>query len=176
MSLTFTTVGGPLPGLAKLVAAVLLFGATLGRAVAVELLAPTPTPAPALPFWPLPEGGLIITFGLGPEVINSFPGAKTYSVLPLPWLDWHKSGEIEAFHTPDDGFGLSLLDLGQLKAGPVARYVPERGTGNGNFAGLPSVPWIAEVGGFVEYWPADFLRGISNCGKASTVMSVLMAI
>jgi MipA family protein len=159
LSFIFTAVEGCLKKLVKLVAGAILFGAMIGRGVAADL--PAPTPTPALPLWPIPEEGVIITVGLGPELANSFPGAKTYRVLPLPWLDWHKPGEIEAFHAPDDGFGLPLLDLGQFKAGPVARYVPERGlsNGSGNFAGLPTVPWTVELGGFVEYWPTDFLRG-----------------
>jgi MipA family protein len=98
---------------------------------------------------------------MGGEVANSFPGSRTYTGYALPYLDWRKPGEREAFHSPDDGFGVTLLDLGYFKAGPVGRYIEERGlsNGNGNFSGLANVGWTVELGGFFEVWPTDWLRG-----------------
>jgi len=112
-------------------------------------LAPAPAPAP-----------LIVTLGLGPQAIPSFPGARTYRVWPTGTLAWRRQGDPEAFTAPDDGFGLALLDLGWLKAGPVGRVLPRRGlsNGNGNFYGLPNVGWTLEIGGFTEVWLAPFLR------------------
>jgi MipA family protein len=99
--------------------------------------------------------GWIVTLGVGPEVAPSFPGAKTYRVYPLPLFAWHRANEPMPFSAPDDGFDVALLDLGWIKAGPVARIVPNRGlsNGNGNFVGLPNVGWTGEIGGFLEVWP-----------------------
>ena len=147
---------------------------TLGQALAAELPFPVPAPAtyvpeappplfppsvlPALPFLP---PGLVVTVGAGAEAANSFPGAKTYTGFPIPYFDWRKPGDPLPFHAPDDGFGIALLDFGMFRAGPVGRYVAQRdlSNGNANFVGLPNVATTIELGGFVEFWPTDFLRG-----------------
>ncbi len=43
-------------------------------------------------------------------------------------LDVRRPGEPIPFSSPDDGFGIPLLDYGWIKAGPVGRIVPQRGT------------------------------------------------
>jgi outer membrane protein len=149
--------GGKLRKFLHFVACATFFGMTLGPALAADL--PVPAPAPVAPA-PTLIPPMLITVGLGAEVVNSFPGAKTYRVLPYPYFDWRKPGEPEPFHAPDDGYGVSLLNFGSFKAGPVARVIPDRGLsyGNGNFNGLPYVGWTLELGGFAEYWVTDFLR------------------
>lgn len=114
-------------------------------------LAPAPASAPT---------PLILTLGLGPQAIPSFPGAGTYRVWPTGTFAWRRQGEPEPFTAPDDGFGVALLDLGWLKAGPVGRVLPRRGlsNGNGDFYGLHNVGWTLEIGGFTEIWLAPFLR------------------
>jgi outer membrane scaffolding protein for murein synthesis (MipA/OmpV family) len=113
--------------------------------------APAPAPQPS---------SLTVSLGLGPQVIPSFPASKTYRVWPTGTLSWRRPGDPPAFSAPDDGFGIALLDLGWLRAGPVARLLPRRGlsNGNGNFYGLPNVGWTLEIGGFTEVWLAPFLR------------------
>ena len=119
---------------------------------------------PASP--PPPPEGWIITLGIGPNVFTSFPGAKSVSIWPTGYITYYRPGEPEPFVSPDDGFGIALLDLPWLKVGPVARFISERtlsgafGTigNNNNFFGLHDVGFTAELGGFLELWPADFLR------------------
>ncbi len=125
-----------------------LLAASVSTASAADL-APAPAPAP-----------LIVTLGLGPQVIPSFPGARTYRVWPIGTLAWRRQGDPIPFTAPDDGFGLALLDLGWIRAGPVGRVLPRRGlsNGNGNFYGLHNVGWTFEIGGFTELWLAPFLR------------------
>lgn len=118
------------------------------------------------PAAPPPAEGWIITLGVGPNVFTSFPGAKSVSIWPTGYITWHKPGEPEPFVSPDDGFGIALFDIGWLKAGPVARFIPERTPGgafgtignNNNFFGLHNVGFTAELGGFIEAWPIEFLR------------------
>lgn len=123
-------------------------------------LAPQPAPPPA------PEGW-IVTLGIGPNVFTSFPGAKSVSIWPTGYITYHRPGEPEPFVSPDDGLGVALLDLGWLKAGPVARFISQRtlsggfGTiisNNQNFFGLHDIGFTAELGGFLEIWPAEFFR------------------
>jgi hypothetical protein len=120
-------------------------------------------PPPAPP--PAPDGW-IITLGLGPDVFTTFPAAKSVSIWPTGYLTFHRPGEPEPFVSPDDGFGIPLLDLPWIKAGPVARFIPARSlggsfgslSGNQNFFGLHDVSFTAELGGFLELWPTDFFR------------------
>ncbi|MCI0736178.1 MAG: MipA/OmpV family protein [Beijerinckiaceae bacterium] len=121
-------------------------------------LPPPPPPAPA---------GWIVTLGIGPNLFTSFPGASSVSLWPTGYLTIHRPGEPQPFVSPDDGLGIALLDLGWVKAGPVARFISERtlsggfGTvigNNQNFFGLHDIGFTAEIGGFVEIWPAEFFR------------------
>jgi outer membrane protein len=115
---------------------------------------------------PAPVEGWTITLGVGPEVFTSFPGAKSASIWPTGYISYRRPGEPEPFISPDDGFGIAILNLPWIKAGPVARFISERtlsgGVGslsnNQNFFGLHNVGFTAELGGFLELWPTDFIR------------------
>ena len=151
-----------------------LFAIAASAATAAE-----PPPQP-----PAPQGW-IITLGIGPEVFTSFPGASSVSIWPTGYITYRRPGEPEPFVSPDDGLSIALLDLPWIKAGPVARFISERtlsgGFGsigsNGNFFGLHNVGFTAEIGGFLELWPTDFIRarlearGGSAAPTASTVTS-----
>src|SRR3984893_3538755 len=132
-----------------------LFAIAASAAGAADLTPPTPAPE-----------GWIITLGLGPEVFNSFPGAKTVSIWPTGYITYRRPGEPEPFVSPDDGISIALLDLPWIKAGPDARFISERTLSGGfgsignnrNFFGLHNVGFTAELGGFLELWPTDFIR------------------
>src|SRR5258707_13149979 len=100
-----------------------------GSAFAADMPAVTPPPVFASGQW-------LLTVGVGPEVVNQFPGSKTYTVVPNGSISrWHP-GEPEPFVAPDDGFTIEVIDFNGFHAGPVARYISRRGLsdGNGNFA------------------------------------------
>jgi outer membrane scaffolding protein for murein synthesis (MipA/OmpV family) len=115
---------------------------------------------PAAPAQPAPASGWQVTVGLGPQLQTAFPGARAVTVWPTGTLDLRRPGEPIPFSSPDDGFGLSLLDYGWIKAGPVARIVPSRGLSNGNgaFYGLPNVNWTLELGIYGELWYTEHFR------------------
>jgi MipA family protein len=118
------------------------------------------------PPMPAPVEGWTITLGVGPEVFTSFPGASSVSIWPTGYISYRRPGEPEPFVSPDDGLGIALLDLPWIKAGPDARFISERTPNGGfgvigsnrNFFGLHNVGFTAELGGFLELWPADFIR------------------
>jgi MipA family protein len=117
------------------------------------------------PITPAPIEGWVINLGVGPNVFNSFPGAKSYSVWPTGYIAYHRPGEPDPFIAPDDGFSIALLDLGWIKAGPVARFIPRRslsggflGGSNGSFYGMHNIGLTAEIGGFLELWPSEHFR------------------
>jgi outer membrane scaffolding protein for murein synthesis (MipA/OmpV family) len=132
----------------------------VNRLVLASFLA-APTAAAAADLAPPPPAsGWTVSIGLGPELLPSFPGARTYRVWPTGTFAWRRPGDPPAFAAPDDGFGIALLDLGWIKAGPVGRILPRRGLsyGNGNFYGLRNVGWTLELGGFAEVWLSERLR------------------
>lgn len=111
-------------------------------------------PQPAAP------SGWVVSLGIGPIAVPTFPASKTYQVWPTGTFAWRGPNEPPPFSSPDDGFGIALLNLPMLVAGPVARILPSRGlrNGNSNFYGLHNVGWTLEIGGFAEVWLAPFFR------------------
>lgn len=101
--------------------------------------------------------GWIVTVSVIGAVAPSFPGSSQMRPYPFPSVSFRRVGEPEAFSTPDEGFGLDLIDLGQFRAGPVANFVFQRGQRDGLF-GLRRISLTHEVGGFAELYPIDHLR------------------
>jgi outer membrane protein len=124
-------------------------------AFAADLPSSTVTPAFATP------AEFTVILAAGPEVGPSFPGAKSFTVLPSIHVAYLRPGEHDFFYSPDDSFDIALINTGFFRAGPAGNFIDRRGLsgGNGQFFGLPNVGLSAEVGGFAEIWPwQDHLR------------------
>ena len=144
----------------------LSFAQRLSFASLIAITASAANAADLTPPPPAPVEGWTVTLAVGPEAFTSFPGARSVSIWPTGYITYRRPGDPEPFVSPDDGFGIALLDLPWIKAGPVARFISERtlsgGVGtlgnNNNFFGLHNIGFTAELGGFVELWPAEWLR------------------
>lgn len=101
--------------------------------------------------------GWIVTVSVIGAVSPSFPGSGQVRPYPFPSVAVRRVGEAETFSTPDEGFGLAILDEGYLRAGPVANFTFQRGQRDGLF-GLRRIGLTHEVGGFVEAHPFDHFR------------------
>ena len=90
------------------------------------------------------------------------PTGSRYETRPVPYLDldW---GNVSL--STDDGLTWSALDTHGLTAGPYINYLSGR-TSNGELQGLRNVSDMAEVGGFVQYAPANFWRVYAQLGQA----------
>jgi outer membrane protein len=86
--------------------------------------------------------GWIVTVRVTGAVTPSFPGSSQLRPYPFPSISFRRVGEPEVFSTPDEGFGLSLIDTGIFRAGPVANFVFKRG----------------QRDGFVEVNPVEHVR------------------
>ncbi|WP_363349980.1 MipA/OmpV family protein [Methylocystis echinoides] len=132
-------------------ATILVWGAASlgfgGAGVAADLVPPPKTDA----------RGWIVTVSVIGAITPSFPGSGQVRPYPFPSVSFRRVGEPESFSTPDEGFGLDLIDLGYLKAGPVANFVFQRGQRDGLF-GMRRVGLTHEIGGFVEVYPFDHFR------------------
>ena len=136
-------VGGGLAGLC------LLAVAPAGPAFAADLV---PQAATAPPQW---------TIELGVEVrsLPHYQGSDVYGFYPVPLFDVRPAGTPSRFHAPRDGIGYAVLDTDTFKAGPVAQVeLGRRVKRNPALEGLGNVGATAEVGGYVDYWAAPWLR------------------
>ncbi|WP_077046373.1 MipA/OmpV family protein [Pseudomonas sp. KK4] len=90
------------------------------------------------------------------------PSGSRYETRPVPYLDlgW---GDVSL--STDDGLTWSALNANGFSAGPFVNYLPGR-TSNRQLQGLRDVPDMGEVGGFVQYAPADFWRVFASVGQA----------
>jgi len=100
--------------------------------------------------------------GLGLSYQPHDPTGSRYEIQPIPYfdLDW---GSVSL--GTDDGLTWSALNTNGFTAGPYINYLPGR-TSNGSLQGLRNVSNMAEVGGFVQYAPADFWRVYAQLGQA----------
>ena len=90
------------------------------------------------------------------------PSASRYQTVPLPYfdLDW---GDVSL--DTDDGLTWRALKADGWSAGPFINYLPGRNA-NGPLRGLRDVPDRAQLGGFVQYSPAEFWRVYAQLGRA----------
>ncbi len=90
------------------------------------------------------------------------PTGSRYETRPVPYvdLDW---GAVSL--STDDGLTWSALNSNGFTAGPYLNYLQGR-TSNGSLQGLRNVSDMAEVGGFIQYAPADFWRVYARVGQA----------
>ncbi|MNO39973.1 MltA-interacting protein MipA [compost metagenome] len=100
--------------------------------------------------------------GLGLSYQPHDPTGSRYETRPLPYLDldW---GDVSL--GTDDGLTWNAFKVNGFSAGPFVNYLPGR-TANGQLQGLRDVPDMGEVGGFVQFAPADFWRVFASVGQA----------
>lgn len=100
--------------------------------------------------------------GAGVSYQPKEPTGTRYETTAIPYLDldW---GNVSL--GTDDGLTWSALKTNGFSAGPYLNYLSGR-TANGALSGLRDVSSMAEVGGFVQYAPADFWRVYAQLGRA----------
>ncbi len=120
-----------------------------GIAAAADLpVEPSPPPAQATYAPPAPDW--IVTVGAEVRAIPAWPGAPTteYGLTGVPLFALQKPGDPPFFFGARDGFGVPILDFGQLQLGPVGKLVwPRYASSYSQLNGLGDVPWAAQIGG-----------------------------
>jgi outer membrane protein len=118
-----------------------------------------PPPPFELPFLPALSGTWTATIGAEGTYKPDFEGASASMLSPVPILYIRRAGSPDNFHSPRDNASIALIDFGDLRAGPVAKFVPARNQGsNTALYGLGDVNAAFELGGFIEYFPVDWFR------------------
>ncbi|RXT46652.1 hypothetical protein B5V03_16635 [Bradyrhizobium betae] len=118
-----------------------------------------PAPPFEVPMLPSPSGNWTVMVGIGGEYTPDFVGSKNGKFLPIPIFSIRRAGSIDQFRGPRDSASIALLDVGNFRAGPAFKYVSSRKSDKySELTGLGDVKAAYELGGFVEYYPVDWLR------------------
>jgi outer membrane protein len=118
-----------------------------------------PAPPFELPLVPSVSGSWTATVGIGAEYKPDFEGAKRSMLSPVPIFSIRRAGSPEQFRAPLDGASIALLDFGNLRAGPAAKFKAARNAASfPELNGFGNVNAAVEIGGFVEYFPVDWFR------------------
>lgn len=92
-------------------------------------------------------------------VAPDFEGAKDLMFKVSPIISLGKAGPEARFTSRNDGISFSLYDNGSVRAGATGKIVFERdGDDADELKGLDPVRFGAEIGGFAEVYPTDWLR------------------
>ena len=118
-----------------------------------------PAPPFELPVLPSPSGNWTATVGIGGEYRPDFQGSKNWMLVPIPIFSIRRAGSTAQFRGPRDSASIALIDFGDLRAGPAAKFVAARkSSDHSELNGLGDVKAAFELGGFVEYYAVDWLR------------------
>jgi outer membrane protein len=136
-------------------------GAAFAAALAV---AATPTRAQVDEPWPKGGGGPSLLFGwslsnvrVGAHVEPDYLGSDDYRVTPNLAVTLSRVGSQPTFSAPDDGVSIVLVGNRRLGAGLAGRGRPARNDHH-DLRGFETVDWTLEAGGFVNWWPVEWLR------------------
>ncbi|HEX3939376.1 MAG TPA: MipA/OmpV family protein [Xanthobacteraceae bacterium] len=130
-----------------------------GFAMAADLPSAPAASAPAAYTAPVPDW--IVTVGVEGRVVPAWAGAAVSApaVTGFPLFSVRNQGSPPDFPGARDSIGFSLIDIGQIKIGPAFKLVWERRAADyAALNGLGDVDYALQAGGFVEYWPASWLR------------------
>jgi outer membrane protein len=114
---------------------------------------------------PKDDGPLLITLGANGVWGPRFEGARRNEIGPWPIISWRNANSKEWLDLPTDGIDYALVETENFRAGPVGYFRWQRDNatisqrGFRRFGeGRNSIDLSLEAGGFVEYWPSQWLR------------------
>lgn len=123
---------------------------------AASALAAGATAEPA----PVSHPDWTVTVGVEGRVLPSYEGSAKSMLAPYPLFDVRRAGTPRNFSSPRDGFSFGILDSRRFQVGPAVKMrFPRKEGSDSDLRGLGDIGWTVEAGGFVEYWPAEWLRG-----------------
>jgi MipA family protein len=95
---------------------------------------------------------------LGVGVEPDYLGSDDYRLVPSGSISFaRRRGKPHAWAAPDDGFNVGLVGGETLSAGLVGRWRSGRGNDH-DLRGFDRIGGTVEAGGFVNWWPAEWLR------------------
>jgi outer membrane scaffolding protein for murein synthesis (MipA/OmpV family) len=100
----------------------------------------------------------IVSFGIGPQIVPSYPGSDEYELAPLFGGHVRRPGQPIPARGPDDGFGFSLTGRGgPVEIGPMIQFQGER---ENKDVGAPvgEIDFAFEPGVFANFNISDNFR------------------
>ncbi len=92
-------------------------------------------------------------------VAPDFNGAKDMMFSVSPIISLGKAGPEARFTSRNDNISISLFDNGAVRGGVNGKILFSRDSDDSDeLKGLDPVRWGAEIGGFAEVYPTDWLR------------------
>ncbi len=105
------------------------------------------------------HGDWKLVVGATGMVAPDFDGAKDLMFSVSPIISLGKAGPEARFTSRDDNISISLFDNGAVRAGLNGKILFTRDEDDSDaLRGLDPVRWGAELGGFAEFYPTDWLR------------------
>lgn len=104
-------------------------------------------------FW---SGGWSLTVGGDFYRQPRFTGSSKYIMSAQPLISFGRTGVAERFASRNDNISFALMDAEDIRVGLTAEFLMARGGSQAD--GLKDIPWGAEVGGFMEFYPTDWFR------------------
>jgi MipA family protein len=143
------------PPLLILVASILLCGPAMAQPAFT-----LPAPPFELPVVPPASGTWNVMVGVGGEYAPRFEGSKNSLLSPVPIISIRRVGSTtDQFRGSRDSSSIALIEFGNLRAGPAGKIIRARKASDySELRGLGDVKTALELGGFVEYFPADWFR------------------
>jgi outer membrane protein len=137
-----------------------LFLVIPGVALAADIDSSSPPP-PVTAKSALVAPDWVVTIGAEVRAIPAWPGSPTnlYGYTGFPLLALQKPTDPPFFFGARDGFGVPILDFGQLQFGPVGKIEFPRYNGQyRQLNGMGEIPWALQLGAYAIYWPVPWLR------------------
>ncbi|MHB2266171.1 MipA/OmpV family protein [Aliihoeflea sp. PC F10.4] len=129
--------------------------AAAGLAVFAATLATTPSFAQQSWF----SGDWSLTLGVAAISAPEYEGDDKYKFFAQPIVSFGRQGTERRFSSRNDNISIGLIDTGTFRAGPTGKLVFERDGGDSDdLEGLDPIRFGAEIGGFAEIYPTDWLR------------------
>ena len=105
------------------------------------------------------SGDWYLKIGAAGFVAPRYEGAKSYLLQAQPLISLGKAGQSVRFSSRNDNPSFALYDNDSVRAGVVGKLVmPRDGSDSDDLKGLKPVKFGAELGGFVEAYPTDWIR------------------
>lgn len=105
------------------------------------------------------RGDWYLTVGATGMVAPDFEGARDYMFRASPIISLGKAGPEARFTSRNDNISLALVDEAGLRAGVTGKLLFSRDQDDSPaLRGLEPIRWGGEAGGFIEFYPADWMR------------------
>lgn len=105
------------------------------------------------------SGDWTMTIGAQGQVLPQFEGSSNYRVRPMPIFAIRRTDSLARFKAPDDGLRLGIIDVENVRIGPVARLKSRRSESDSSaLRGLGNVGYALELGLFAEIWATQNFR------------------